>query len=108
MGGATAAPPRRSIHDLLALACTAFDHHQQSIRRINPEKPRIESEVFERDAADRAGEPPALHPTAQPRPASEGACCVSMRAGSADLWGLPDRHQSAAHSAAARLRHIAY
>ncbi len=31
-----------------------------------------------------------------------------MRAGPANLWWLPDRHQPAAHSAAARLRHVTY
>ena len=107
MGEASAAAPGRSIHDSLAVACVAFDLHQQSIRRVSPEKPRIEPEVFECGAADRAGEPPTLHPTAQPRPTGKHVRCVPMRAGSADLWRLPDRHQAAAHSAAARLCHVA-
>ncbi len=111
VGGTTGgggAPPGRSIHDLLTLSCAAFNPHQESVRWVRPEQPRVEPEVLERPSADRAREPPALHPAPQPRAAGKGICRVPTCAGPANLCWLPDRHQPAAHSAAARLRHVTH
>jgi hypothetical protein len=97
-----------AVHDLLAVTRSPFDPHQQCVRRISPEKSRIEPEVFERCATDRARDPPALHPTPQPRAAGDRICSMPKCARTTDLRGLPDRHQSTAHSSTTPLRHAAH
>ena len=101
-------PSEGAIHDLLTLAGAPVDLRQQGVGRVSPEEPCIGPEVFERGAADRAGDPPALHPTPQPRAAGDHICGMPMYTRPADLRRLPDPYQSAAHSSTARLRHVAH
>ena len=79
------APSDGAIHDQLAFAGSAVDARQQGVGRVSAEEPCVEPEVFERCTTDGAGDPPALHPTAQPRAVGEHICGVATRAGPADL-----------------------
>jgi hypothetical protein len=97
----------RAVYDLLTVTCGLFDLHQQSVRRISPEETRIEPEVFERRAANRARDPPPLHPIPQPRAAGGRICVMANCTGATDLLELPERHQSTAQSSIARPHHVA-
>jgi len=108
MGRALTLSRVRAGHDPLTVTSSALDPHQQRVGWVSPEQSLIEPEVLKRCAADRARDPPALHPAPQPRATSKGVCGMPICAGSANLRNLPDPHQSAAHSSMARLHHIAH